>query len=294
MKKVVGGTTTYYVGNWYEVTNGAATKYYYFGAQRVAMKQGSAVTYLHGDHLGSTSATSGATNSSSTYYPFGAIRSGTLPTDYTFTGQKRDAEAGLMFYNARYYDANIGRFVQADTIVPNLYNPQSLNRYAYVVNNPVKYVDPTGNRPCGDVGEEDCDNPGGVGKPGEGTLLLTFECRSSSAKCQSDDPSTNQPPKPPVKKTNPDQDSHSDWHSLANPLTWGELLKVNVLPILLFDAGLLFAGGGVALCETLVGCIVSFEVMFPASAASFVSSYLLAQGAWEYDKKVWDITFNPK
>jgi hypothetical protein len=50
------------------------TKYYYFGSQRVAMRNASGVTYLHGDHLGSTSVTSGAVNSTQTYYPYGAVR----------------------------------------------------------------------------------------------------------------------------------------------------------------------------------------------------------------------------
>ena len=104
MKKTVGSTTTFYVGNWFEVMNGAATMYYYFGAQRVAMQDSSGVTYLHGDHLGSTSVTSGAISSGQTYYAFGAVRtkSGTLPTDYTFTGQKVDKKIdgsdGLMDY----------------------------------------------------------------------------------------------------------------------------------------------------------------------------------------------------
>ncbi|MBI5653891.1 MAG: DUF2380 domain-containing protein [Chloroflexi bacterium] len=113
------------------------------------MKQGATVTYLHGDHLGSTSVAStqsGAFHSRQTYYPFGAVRTteGTLPTDYTFTGQKRDNEANLMFYNARYYDPGIGRFTPPDTIVPEPGNPQTLNRYSYVNNNPLRYVDPTG------------------------------------------------------------------------------------------------------------------------------------------------------
>ena len=45
---------------------------------------------------------------------------------------------------ARYYDATIGRFISADTIVPNPYNPQSLNRYSYCLNNPLRYIDPSG------------------------------------------------------------------------------------------------------------------------------------------------------
>ena len=149
VKKTVSGTATYYVGNWYEVTNGVVTKYYYFGAQRVAMKQGSTLTYLHGDHLGSTSVAStqtGTMASRQTYYAFGVPRTteGTLPTDYTYTGQKNDQSSSLMFYNARYYDAAIGRFTQPDSIIPDQFNPQSLNRYAYVRNNPVRYTDPTG------------------------------------------------------------------------------------------------------------------------------------------------------
>ncbi|MBI1793650.1 MAG: hypothetical protein HYR70_05615, partial [Chloroflexi bacterium] len=140
----------------FKVTNGVATKYYYFGSQRVAMRDASGVTYLHGDHLGSTSVASnasGALVSRQTYYAFGVPRTteGTLPTDYTFTGQKNDASDGLMYSGARYYDAAIGRFTQPDSIIPNQFDPQSLNRYAYVRNNPVRYTDPIGHREdCGD------------------------------------------------------------------------------------------------------------------------------------------------
>ena len=89
----------------------------------------------------------GALNTRQTYYPYGAKRmfdGSALPTDYTFTGQKSDDSTGLMFYGARYYDTTLGRFTQADTIIPNVLDPQSWNRYAYVNNNPVRYIDPTG------------------------------------------------------------------------------------------------------------------------------------------------------
>jgi hypothetical protein len=49
-----------------------------------------------------------------------------------------------MDYNARYYDPWLGRFISADTLVPQAGNPQALNRYAYVMNNSILYVDPTG------------------------------------------------------------------------------------------------------------------------------------------------------
>ena len=133
-------------------------KYYTLGGRRVAMRkvpadppgQVGTVYYLFTDHLGSSNVSyraDGQQTITQRYYPWGTIRPGpsnALPTDYTFTGQKLDESTGLMYYGARYYDPALGRFVQADTIVPNLANPQDLNRYAYVRNNPLKYTDPSG------------------------------------------------------------------------------------------------------------------------------------------------------
>ena len=53
----------------------------------------------------------------------------------------------MYFYNARYYDPYLNRFISPDTIIPDPANPQSFNRYAYVLNNPLKYTDPTGHFP---------------------------------------------------------------------------------------------------------------------------------------------------
>ena len=80
------------------------------------------------------------------YAPFGTDRyaAGTTPTSYRFTGQRKDATIGLYFYNSRYYDPLLGRFIQSDTLVPNPSVPQSLNRYAYTLNNPLRYIDPSG------------------------------------------------------------------------------------------------------------------------------------------------------
>ena len=61
-----------------------------------------------------------------------------------YTDQELDGENGLYNYNARLYDPFIGRFISADTIVPQPFNPQSLNRYSYCLNNPLIYVDPSG------------------------------------------------------------------------------------------------------------------------------------------------------
>ncbi len=94
-----------------------------------------------------TCGTLGAVVSRQRYHPYGTVRyvSGSMPTDFGFTGQRRD-DTGLMFYNARYYDAALGRFVSADTIVPEPDNPHALNRYSYVLGNPLKYTDPSGHR----------------------------------------------------------------------------------------------------------------------------------------------------
>ena len=51
---------------------------------------------------------------------------------------------GLIYMNARYYMPEVGRFISPDTIVPEPGNPQSFNRYAYALNNPIKYNDPSG------------------------------------------------------------------------------------------------------------------------------------------------------
>ena len=69
---------------------------------------------------------------------------GATPTTWRFTGQREDATIGLYYFNARYLDPQLGRFTQPDTIVPQPGNPQALNRYSYVLNNPLRYTDPTG------------------------------------------------------------------------------------------------------------------------------------------------------
>ena len=131
---------------------GVSTTYYRFNGQRVAMRQGNAVYWIHGDHLGSASLTTSITGtkvSELRYYPFGQVRfaSGTMPTDRTFTGQRLENQStvgSLMDYGARFYSPMLGRFISADTVVPSATNPQALNRYSYGVNNPLKYTDPSG------------------------------------------------------------------------------------------------------------------------------------------------------
>ena len=55
-----------------------------------------------------------------------------------------DEETGLYFYNARYYDPILGRFIRPDTLIPQEFNPQAYDRYAYEMDNPLRFTDPTG------------------------------------------------------------------------------------------------------------------------------------------------------
>ena len=112
----------------------------------------------------------------SNYMPFGGMRahSGISNSNYKFTDQEFYGESGLYNYDARLYDPVIGRFISADSIVPDPFNPQSLNRYSYCLNNPLIYVDPTGH--FNDQGNDsvddgvcngDVDNPDFGGSEGE-------------------------------------------------------------------------------------------------------------------------------
>ncbi len=113
------------------------------------VSRGGGTVYFHGDHQGSLSlVTNGAGQKvyTANYHPFGdtAQSVGAKRTEWGYTGQKRDSLTGLYYYNARYYDPTMGRFITPDTIVQDPYDPQYLNRYAYCRNNPVNLVDPTG------------------------------------------------------------------------------------------------------------------------------------------------------
>ena len=157
VKQTVGSTVTTYVNKYYEKTGTVVTTNYYLGGKLIATRKAEVLNYVHQDNLGSTSATSdntGTLTSTIKYFPYGVSRNsiGTLPTDKLFTGQRLDT-TGLYYYGARYYDPGIGRFISPDTIVSDPANPQSLNRYSYALNNPLKYSDPTGHWPSwSDIG----------------------------------------------------------------------------------------------------------------------------------------------
>jgi len=63
---------------------------------------------------------------------------------------------GLQDFNARWFDTSLGMFASSDSLIPDPFDPQGLNRYSYAFSNPLRYTDPTGHMlsECGQFGEE--------------------------------------------------------------------------------------------------------------------------------------------
>ena len=145
-------TTYYFDNNFVRVVNlsGTFDSVYYYDERSLVGSldvNSSKISFYHPDHLGSTSITTNSTGNlieETTYEPFGKIISGGNDR-YDYTGKETDIGTGLDYYGARYYDPTYAQFTQPDIIIQDVYNPQTLNRYSYVLNNPMKYTDPTGN-----------------------------------------------------------------------------------------------------------------------------------------------------
>lgn len=148
IKKLAPETTTYYSFNQegqvvYEQTSETSLSYVYVLGQHFAMVEGKEKYFYHTDHLGSTvlvTNEAGQTLWDSEYTPFGqlTIETSLFAHAMKFTGKDLDLDTGLYYFNARWYDASLGRFISEDPI------KDGLNWYAYVNNNPLVYVDPTG------------------------------------------------------------------------------------------------------------------------------------------------------
>jgi RHS repeat-associated protein len=133
-------------------------EYIYFGGKRVAMRKLNLNAYYYfADQIGSANIVTNATASSTVqdieFHPYGEekVYTDTLGQEYRFTGKEHDPEAGNDYFGARYYSSTLGRFLTPDwaaTPVPIPYanpaNPQTLNLYSYVENNPITGTDPDG------------------------------------------------------------------------------------------------------------------------------------------------------
>ena len=120
---------------WIDIGHGVPTAYRY---------------YLH-DHLGTTRVMTTSTGSvcyDADFFPWGGeqhLFTNTCSQSYKFTGKERDPDTNSTdYFEARWYQGAMARFYSPDPLAGSLSNPQSLNRYAYSLNNPLKFVDPTG------------------------------------------------------------------------------------------------------------------------------------------------------
>jgi len=152
-----------------DLSGNATEEYVFFNGERVARVDmpANTVEYYFSDHLKSTDIVANATGGivrESDYVPYGGevVISGTDPNHYKFTGKERDPESGLDDFEARHYSSAFGRFMQVDEFTggprdlfgpadppgplpyADIFNPQSLNKYSYTYNNPLRYIDPDG------------------------------------------------------------------------------------------------------------------------------------------------------
>jgi len=169
-------TVTHYINKYYDVTYNpdgtVITTHHIYDNQDnlVASIEGNGTAtstyYIHQDHLGGTNVVTDSYPSVAEvtdYLPFGKIRLDEQVSSFSekkkFTGHEYDEDSELTYAKARYYEQDVGRFTSQDpmfrdwgrdlskydrTLEQLLSNPQELNSYSYVLNNPLKYWDPTG------------------------------------------------------------------------------------------------------------------------------------------------------
>lgn len=147
------------------------------------------VTYVYTDPQGTPIAEADANgNITATfdYRPYGGQALGSPTAGPGYTGHVNDPDTGLVYMQARYYDAATGRFLSADPMTPSPGNLFNLNRYGYTNNNPVNRIDPDGR-----CAEDFCIVEGGVAVSAgvvyvtAGALITVGVCITSCQKIQS-------------------------------------------------------------------------------------------------------------
>jgi RHS repeat-associated protein len=160
IKDVKNGETTYYIfqGNnplmEYSLGDNKYKYFIYAGNQMVAEEKNAVVKYYHYDHLGSTrliTDDSGNNVAEYKFKPYGEIDIHTgNDVKYGFTGKENDADTGLIYFGARFYDPEAGRFITLDPI------KAGSNWFEYCRDNPINLIDPMGL----DVSAPGCDGHG--------------------------------------------------------------------------------------------------------------------------------------
>jgi RHS repeat-associated protein len=133
---------------------------YLYGCGRLGEYAGDEWAYYTTDALGSVRQIvdgSGAVVFYQAYEPYGEVRvsAGEGGSNYGYAGEWTDA-TGLQYLRARYYNTGVGSFLTRDTWAGDYSDPLSLNRWAYVQGNPVRYTDPSGMISCTDSDDPEC------------------------------------------------------------------------------------------------------------------------------------------
>lgn len=157
--KIVNGKSTEYVNNingfitqtLSEINSAGETRNYSYGIERIGLidSGGVASFYLADGLEGSVSELIDNSGRISESYAYDAFGNRTIQIEgsgnpYTYDGEYTDGETGLIFLRARYYDPAIGRFLSNDIRMGSQGDPQSLNPFVFVRNNPINFVDPLG------------------------------------------------------------------------------------------------------------------------------------------------------
>ena len=116
-----------------------------FNPDGTVLRQGKPTYFYHTDQVGSVKAVtdqSGKVVFNADYFAFGTkyTSNGDFDETHGFTGKEYDSDTGLYYYNARWYDSELGRFISEDSAN----DPNSPNLYCYGSNNPLSFIDPTG------------------------------------------------------------------------------------------------------------------------------------------------------
>jgi RHS repeat-associated protein len=195
VKKVSSSTTTVYSFSGSRViaeyVNGAAPasptrEYIYSGSALLAKIEGTATQYYQQDHLSTRLMTdsTGTKIGEQGHFPYGETwYLNNTTTKWEFTSYERDAESGNDYAMARYHVNRLGRFSSPDLLSGSTGDPQSLNKFTYVRNDPANGVDPSGTVSCWWPDSCGGEDPGG----GDGGGGCSF------GSCNEDPPSGGHP-----------------------------------------------------------------------------------------------------
>jgi RHS repeat-associated protein len=168
VKKIVGGVTTQYLVDDLnptgypqvveELTNGAVSRTYTYGLQRISQNQVISNTWtpsFYGyDGLGTVRQLTNSSGTITDTYDYDAFgnkinSTGTTPNAYLYRGEQWDTDLGIYYLRARYYNPTTGRFMSRDPDDGSPYDPETLHKYAYANADPVDGFDPSGRATAG-------------------------------------------------------------------------------------------------------------------------------------------------